>query len=103
MDEEEESGIALPLLFVGMEEVPILYANHFLVQHQQGGEFIITVGQVQGPPLLGTREERIEQAKRLAYVPIRVVARLALTRERMAELIGALEENVKGFDTRAGG
>jgi len=102
MDEEQESGIALPLLFVGMEEVPILYANHFLVQHQES-EFIITVGQVQGPPLLGTREERIEQAKRLAYVPIKVVARLALTRERMAELIGALEENVKGFDTRAGG
>ena len=82
--------LSVPLVYVGIEDVPILYANQFIIQHQQD-EFIISVGQLSPPVLLGDESEQREQAERLSYVPVKVVARLALTRQRLTELITVLQ------------
>jgi len=97
----QDEPVEIPLMFIGAEDVPILFSNIFTIQHQQN-EFIITVGQVQPPLLLGSPEDRLEQAKRVPYVPIKVVARLALTRTRLVELIKALQENLQNYDQRPG-
>ncbi len=96
----DEEPIEIPVVYIGVEDVPILFANSFVVQHQQN-EFIITVGQIQPPLLLGSPEEVREQAKRTAYVPVKVVARLALTRGRLLELLEVLTENLRRYDARS--
>ena len=97
----EAEFIPVPLVYVGIDDVPILYANQFIIQHQQD-EFIISIGQVSPPVLLGDEAEQREQAERLSYVPVKVVARLALTRQRLTELIAVLQSNLESFDAWKG-
>ncbi len=96
---QEEDAITLPVTYLGVEDVPILFANQFVIQHEKN-EFVLTVGQLQPPILLGSPEERKEQAKRLTYVPIRVVGRFGLTRQRLAELIEVLQSNLRTYDKK---
>jgi len=95
--ERHPGEISFPLVYVGAEEVPVLLANVFVSQHEQN-EFILTIGQLVPPMLFGTDEERLEQAKKVAYVPVKVVTRLALTRQRIVELIEVLQENLRNYD-----
>jgi len=95
----EQDAITLPVTYLGLEDVPILFANQFVIQHEKN-EFVLTVGQLQPPILLGSPEERKEQAKKLTYVPIRVVARFGLTRQRLAELIEVLQSNLRKYDEK---
>jgi len=87
----------IPIVISGAEDVSIHFANQFVIQHQQN-EFILTIGQLVPPMLFGTDEERLEQAKKVAYVPVKVVTRLALTRQRIVELIEVLQENLRNYD-----
>ena len=65
------------LEWVDFEEQPIVFANHFLVQHQPN-EFVLTLGQVTGPPVVG------------------------LTRPRVLELINVLQATLEDHDRIAG-
>lgn len=96
---EKNDIVTLPIVYIGVEDVPILFANQFVIQHEEN-EFILTVGQLQPPILLGPPEQRKEQAKRLTYVPIKVVARFGLTRQRLTELIQALQTNLQIYDEK---
>ena len=98
----EEPTITLPIVYIGLEDVPVLFGNNFVIQHEQD-EFILTVGQLTPPIVLGTQEERIEQAKKLSYISVKVVARIGFTRQRLVELIQILEENLKTYDERQRG
>jgi hypothetical protein len=101
MSEESNEYRRLPIVRVGVEDVPVYFANNFVVQHQQD-EFFLTVGQFQPPILLGTAEERRKQLEELGYVPVKVVARLGLTRQRLVELIEVLQENLRKHDASSG-
>ena len=96
---QEEHAVSLPVVYIGAEDEPILFANQFVIQHEKN-EFVLTVGQLQPPILLGSPEERKEQAKKLTYVPIKVVARFGLTRQRVAELIEVLQSNLRRYDEK---
>jgi len=88
-------------VFVGAEDLPILHTNYFVIAiHQE--DFIMTVGQFAPPILLGSDEEQREQASQLSYVPVKVVARLAMTRTRIAELISALQIQMQRYDENRG-
>jgi hypothetical protein len=94
---DEAGPVGVPVVFVGVEDLPILHANHFVIAvHQE--DFIMTVGQFAPPILLGSEEEQREQASQLSYVPVKVVARLALTRTRVAELVSALQVQMQRYD-----
>ena len=93
---EEMDGTTRPLVRVGMEDVPILFANDFIIQFH-GNEFILTVGQLQPPPLFGSEEERRQQISQIEFVPVKVVARLALTEQRMEQLVEALQSNLQKY------
>jgi len=68
-----------------IDETPILFANEFLIQ-QQPDEFFVTIGQATG----------------LAPAPVYTIARVALTRHRLTELISLLENRLAEHDAAAG-
>ena len=97
MDPSE--GVQLPLALVD-DDVPIQTGNIFVVQHQ-ADEFIVTVGQM-APPVLGggTPEEKIERAREIPFVPVRVLGRYGLSRQRVEQLIDVLKQNLEKFDAK---
>ncbi len=92
--------IELPLFFLGAEDTPIVFANLLVVQHQNK-EFILTFAQYSPPLLMGSDEERVTQAKNMPYVPVKVIARIGMTPERMKEVIDTLTLNYKKFERRS--
>jgi hypothetical protein len=93
-------GKTIPLVYEGLDDLPVMFANQFLVQSQQS-EFIVAFGQ-QAPPLIlpGTEEERRAQVARIHYVPVRMLARFGLTEERFRELIALMTDYLKKYDER---
>jgi hypothetical protein len=93
-----ESQLQLPIAWIGTDEAPIVACNQFLGQFSAENELIVTFGHLAPPALLGSPEERLEQAKEISYVPIRVVARLGMNRLRVEELIRVLQEILANHD-----
>ena len=98
----EEEAIALPFFFIGTEDVPIQLSNLQVVQHVEQ-EFIITFAQFAPPLVLGTPEEQREQVKAKPYLPVKTLARLAMSPERVLSLIKALQENYDNWKVAQGG
>ena len=94
---EGEPDIQLPLTWIGPEEVPIQLVNQMICQFNQD-EFILTFGQMAPPLLLGTDEQKLEQAEQIAYVAVKPLARLAMTQARVRELIAVLEANLANYE-----
>lgn len=92
-----DQRLELPLAWIGFDDVPMLVANHFLVQHQPD-EFVLSLGQITGPPLVGTPEQITAQARELTRVPIRTLTRVGLTRHRLTELIALLQASLDEHD-----
>jgi hypothetical protein len=94
--------ISVPLEWIDFDETPILFANHFLVQHQLE-EFVISLGQVVGPPTVGPPEDLTAPAAPIhdpRHVPINTLGRFGLSRHRMIELIELLQAAVEEHDRR---
>lgn len=92
----EDAGIALPVAWVGIDDTPILHANEFASQFDNS-MFFVSIGAIAPPLLLGTTEERLEKARELPFIPVRTIARIALTPERVEQLISILQENLERF------
>ncbi len=90
--------LQVPLSWVGYDEVPILYANHFLIQFTPEESFMVGVGQAAPPALVGTPEQIKAQAEQIEYVPVRTLARIGLTPSKVKELIAALEAGLRNFE-----
>ena len=90
---------AIPTTWIGAEDLPVLFVNTFVGQVQpQERAFYLSIGQTVPPALIGTPEEQAEQLEQIAYVPIKPIARLALTRSKMEELIAILQVNLEQYD-----
>lgn len=90
-------GVEVPVVWLGPEDVPIIHVNAMVSQFdpQTLDSLILTVGQVTFPAIVGASvEERKQQAEQIAYVPIKPVARLALTTARARELVATLQANL---------
>lgn len=97
--DEEHYERAIPTTWIGAEDLPVLFVNTFVGQIQpQEGVFYLSVGQTLPPALIGTPQEQAEQLEQIAYVPVKPVARLALTRSRMEELVTILQMNLENYD-----
>ncbi|MCW3003893.1 MAG: hypothetical protein JWQ20_3191 [Conexibacter sp.] len=82
--------------WVDFDDEPIVFTNAFLVQHQPQ-EFVLSFGQVTGPPVIGTPDQ-VREAAAASPVPILPVARLGLTRHRVTELIALLQATLDDHD-----
>jgi hypothetical protein len=92
---DEPEGVQIPVVWSGVEQAPMLYANSFLVQFdpEAPGAFILTIGQLTPPALIGTPEQIREQAEQISYVHVGVVARIVVTPTKLDELIAVLQAN----------
>jgi hypothetical protein len=95
-DPREPSDI--PLAWVEHDEVPVAFANQFIIQSQPDASFVISVGQATGPLLIGTSEQVAELAAQIEFVPVRTLGRFAVTEVKLRELIAALEANLANFE-----
>jgi hypothetical protein len=93
--------LGLPLAWIDFDETPILLSNNFLIQHQPH-EFVITFGQVTGPPLVGSPDQIRDQAHDMTHVPINTMCRVGMTRHRLVELIALLQANLEDHDRLVG-
>ena len=98
---DETEGIAIPISYVGIDDLTVAHANHFVLQFDRG-DFILTVGQVFAPLLLGDDEEQRQQVEQIAYVPARPLGRFALTRGRVQELRDLLDKHLARFEASQG-
>ena len=92
---------AVRLAWARTEDISVFFANQFLSQINDD-VFVLSFGQVIPPPLLGTDEERREQAARIDTIEIKTLARFSLTPQRMRELIGVLQENLERYEAHVG-
>lgn len=99
---DDSISIDVPLSWVGYDEVPIAFANHVIVQFQPDGSFVVGIGQATPPPLIGTPEQIAEQAREIEFIPVRTLARVALTAAKMREFIAALSANLANFEQAMG-
>lgn len=94
----DPTPLAIPYAWVGYDELPILYANHFLVQYQEERSFVLGIGQGTVPPLIGSPEEIAEQIAHIGFVPIKPLDRIALTEEKVRELLAVLQASLEKAD-----
>ena len=98
----DEQGVKLPFFFIGSEDVPIVLSNLQVIQHVQQ-EFIITFGQFSPPITFGSPEEQKEQVQSKPYLPVKTVARVAMSPQRVADLVKALQDNLDNWKASQGG
>ena len=92
--ERVSEGRAIPIIWEGVEDCPLIFSNCMLVQHTEH-EFIITFAQVH-PPLILRDEDLVEVKSIRARAAVRVV----LPPTRVPELIGILTENYEKYVRR---
>jgi hypothetical protein len=95
---EETQQVEIRVLWDGIEAVPIMLANQALGQIGQQGEVILTFGQIAPPALTGDPDQQRQQAKEIRSLAIKPVARLAVTRAGLDDLIRILSETRENYD-----
>jgi hypothetical protein len=96
-EEPVPTQIQVPIVWVGAEEVAILLANAFISQ-VQGQQFLLTVGQVAPPAIIGdTPEERLAQARQVSFIPSKVLGRFVMTHENVEDLVRQLNTTLEGY------
>ena len=95
-----EEGVQVPLVWVGLDDVPVQTSNQALLQIAAKDEFVLVVGHTAGPVVLGSEDEQREQLKNVNFVPVRPIVRLGLTRQRVEELLHPLERQIEAYDQR---
>lgn len=48
----DDEGIAIPVVWVGLDEQPVMFANQFVCQLVGPQEFVLSMGQVTPPIVL---------------------------------------------------
>jgi hypothetical protein len=102
MSSSEPEQLQIPVLWVGLDELPVMMANQ-LISQVGGDEITLAFGMITPPVLLGSPEEQHAQAGRIGYIPVRPVARLGFTRQRLGEFIKVLSDTADNYDRGHGG
>ena len=90
-----ENPPELPISWVGFDELPIVFANQIMIQSTGPREIVLIFGQVANPPTAGTQEEQLAQLGEIPFVPIRPLARLGMTLDRLREFLAAMQAQVE--------
>ena len=97
MADDELTKVAVPLLWVGADELPVLAANQLITQ-VDGDYIYLHFGHATPPVILGDAEQRQEQLEQLEYVPVRPIVRLAVSRRHLGEVIELLQGAAENYD-----
>jgi hypothetical protein len=91
MADEPAEAFALPVVWVDNEEKPVVLANQFLLQAVTAEEFVMSIGQVSPPAVIGSPDDQRKQLEQIPFAPVRTVARISFTRQRLDELAELLQ------------
>jgi hypothetical protein len=81
----ETESVELPVLWVGLDEIPVRAVNQFVLQNE-AGEYFLVAGVLTPPVILGTPDRVRAQLESLGHVEVQPVARLAMNERRIKEL-----------------
>lgn len=99
---ESTESVQIPIAYVGTDDGPILLGNSFLVQHQQD-EFILSIGHMAPPILIGSPAEIMGQARKIPFIPVKITARYSMSPTRVRELVTLLQQQLDLYETGKGG
>ena len=86
----EEERTEVPLSWVGIEDLPIIYCNEVLIQNE-AAEVIVTLGQVLPPPVIARDAADLRrQYADIEYVPIRPLIRIGMAPDRFRDIAAAM-------------
>ena len=99
-ERREPQGVQLPVVWVGADDLPVQFVNQFLgVVHPN--EIFLTLGTLVPPAIIGDSvEERRKQVENLPFVPIKPIARVALTPARLEEMIRVLQDTLTNYEAQ---
>jgi hypothetical protein len=97
-DPQPEDSREVAIVWVGIDEIPVLTANQSVVQIAAQNEFIVAFGHFAPPVLLGTDEQKRQQLEMTTFVPVRPVGRVGMTRQRVEELRDLLSRMLTRHD-----
>lgn len=100
-DNDTAKAVKVPLLWVGLDDLPLLSSNQVLTQVDEDQVFL-SFGTATPPVLMGDEEAVRDQAKRLSYVPVKGITRLAISRRHLGEMIELLQRTAEKFDSQGG-
>jgi hypothetical protein len=93
-----EGSVQVPTVWVGVEDLPILFTNQTIGVVQRG-EVFLTFGALVPPAIIGeTVEERKAQAESIQFVQINPVARMAMTPDHLRRLIQVLQDTLSNYE-----
>jgi hypothetical protein len=99
LEEQLPEGVDLSIAWEGVDNMPILFVNQFSGQVGQQSEVLLTFGQLAPPIILGeTQEERVRHARGLTHISVKPIARVAMTRAGLEELVGVLHKTIENYD-----
>lgn len=97
-DPPPEGARRVPVVWVGVEDLPVHFVNQF-AGVVQPNEIFLTLGTVVPPAILGESEdERRAQAESIEFVQVRPIVRLGMTPARLRELIQVLNQTLSNYE-----
>lgn len=93
MEQPQGDFFQLPLTWIDVDKTPAQFVNAILTQLDDFGDILVTFGQATPPALTGaTPEENRKQMERVAYVPVRPIVRLSMSRSRLEQFVTSLQQ-----------
>ncbi len=87
---------ALPLDLSGIEAAPTRYADHFALQRTgSDAPFILCISEIKHPIVVGTQSAVREAIANRDRVAVDCIARVAISPEKLAELVKVLSGALK--------
>jgi hypothetical protein len=105
---DSDGNVQISIIWPEVEEEPVFRANQFLGQISPGPtgapeDFILTIGHVAPPVMLGTLDEQRATMSALGAVSVRTLSRVSMSRGNLEALIRILQTAVGQFDSATGG
>jgi hypothetical protein len=102
------NNFAVSVIWPDVDDQPVLRANQFLGQMSPDAsgapeEFILTIGYISPPVMLGSPEEQAATMAALGAVSVRTLTRVSMSRSRLGELLQLLQAAVSQYDAKPGG
>lgn len=98
-DDKPTDKVEIKINFQFPENIKTYFADNFVVQHQND-HFILSFYEVLHPVILGSKEERTEQLKKIKKMDATCVSRIIVTPEKLKDIISILTENYDNFQKK---
>lgn len=87
------------MAWVGIDDMPAVAANQVASQFTPEDGFTVIFGQANPPIIVSDDPEEVRRAfESVPFVPVRPVARLAITPARMREVVEVLTRSLARYD-----